>query len=237
MYLSDAIGNYNSLQVFFSKRKGDLNMTTAFTWSKALAEASADGDNPDGGLGASLPRHFYYGPTSYDRRYIFVQTYTYRIPLFRHSQYRFLQSSLGGWEISGITRVQTGPYSTVVGNVTGVTRRADYIGGDVNLPGDQRTKDRWFNTAAFASEPVGRLGNAGSNTILGPGLHLWDVSLRGEFHYGERARIQFRADSFNVMNHVNYRSLQVTVTTPSTFGSLTGSGPARNLQGGLSVDF
>ena len=237
MYLSDAIGNYNSLQVFFSKRKGDLNMTTAFTWSKALAEASADGDNPDGGLGASLPRHFYYGPTSYDRRYIFVQTYTYRIPLFRHSQYRFLKSSLGGWEISGITRAQTGPYSTVVGNVTGVTRRADYIGGDVNLPGDQRTKDRWFNTAAFASEPVGRLGNAGSNTILGPGLYLWDVSLRKEFHYGERARIQFRADSFNVMNHVNYRSLQVTVTTPSTFGSLTGSGPARNLQGGLRVDF
>jgi len=81
------------------------------------------------------------------------------------------------------------------------------------------------------------LGNAGSGTILGPGLYLWDVSLRKEFRIRERGRLQFRADSFNVMNHVNFRSLQVTTSTPSTFGSLTGSGPARNLQGGLRLDF
>ncbi|HJZ96740.1 MAG TPA: hypothetical protein VKE70_09530, partial [Candidatus Solibacter sp.] len=183
------------------------------------------------------PRHFYYGPTSYDRRYIFVQTYTYRIPLFRHSQYKLLKNSLGGWELSGITRAQSGGYNTVVGNVTGVTRRADYIGGDVTLPSDERTPNHWFNTAAFAGEPVNRLGNAGSNTIQGPGLYLWDVSLRKDVRIHERYKLQFRADSFNVMNHVNFRSLQVTVTTPNTFGSLTGSGPARNLQGGLRLDF
>ena len=236
MFLSDANGNYNSLQAFFSKRKGDLIMTTAFTWSKALAEASGDTDNPDGGLGASLPRHFYYGPTSYDRRYIFVQTYTYRIPLFRHSPVKALKGALGGWEISGITRAQSGGYSTVTGNVTGVTRRADYVGGDVILATDERNANHWFNTAAFAAEPASRLGNAGSGTILGPGLYLWDVSLRKEFRIRERYKLQFRADSFNVMNHVNFRSLQTTVTS-TNFGTLTGSGPARNLQGGLRLDF
>jgi hypothetical protein len=236
MYLSDANGNYNSLQAFFSKRRGDLVMTTSFTWGKALAEASADGDNPDGGLGASLPRRFYYGPTSYDRRFIFVQTYTYRIPLFRHSAFKVLKGALGGWELSGITRAQSGGYNTVTGNVTGVTRRADYIGGSVDLPSDQRGADKWFNTAAFAAEPAGRLGNAGSGTIQGPGLYLWDVSLRKQFSIREKYKLQFRADSFNVMNHVNFRSLQTTVTS-SNFGTLTGSGPARNLQGGLRLDF
>ena len=237
MFLTDANGNYNSLQAFFSKRRGDLIMTTAFTWGKALAEASGDTDNPDGGLGFTIPRHFYYGPTSYDRRFIFVQTYTYRIPLFRHSQYKVLKGSLGGWELSGITRAQSGGYNTISGNVTGVTRRADYIGGDVNLASDERTPNHWFNTAAFAAEPVSRLGNAGSNTVQGPGLYLWDVSIRKQFSIRERYKLQFRADSFNVMNHVNFRSLQTTVTTANTFGSLTGSGPARNLQGGLRLDF
>jgi hypothetical protein len=237
MFLSDANGNYNSLQVFFSKRRGDLNLTTAYTWSHALADNSGDTDNLDGGLGATLSRHYFYGPTNYDRRHIFVQTYTYRIPLFRRSQYKLLKNGLGGWELSGITRAQSGSWNTVVGNVTGVTRRADYIGGSVNLPSDQRNANHWFNTAAFAAEGVGALGNAGSGTILGPGLYLWDVSLRKEFHVRERYKLQFRADSFNVMNHVNFRSLQVTVTTPSTFGSLTGSGPARNLQGSLRLDF
>jgi hypothetical protein len=237
MFLSDANGNYNSLQAFFSKRRGDLVMTTAFTWSKALAEASGDTDNPDGGLGATLPRRFYYGPTSYDRRYIFVQTYTYRIPLFRHSPYKVLKGALGGWELSGITRAQSGGYNTIVGNVTGVTRRADYVGGDVTLPTDQRNANHWFNTSAFATEPVSRLGNAGSATVEGPGLYIWDVSVRKQFSIHERYKLQFRADSFNIMNHVNFRSLQVTTTTASSFGSLTGSGPARNLQGGLRLDF
>src|ERR1043165_8025716 len=86
------------------------------------------------------------------------------------------------------------------------------------------------------SAPARRLGNAGSGTILGPGLYLWDVSLRKEFRIRERYKLQFRADSFNVMNHVNFRSLQTTVTS-TNFGTLTGSGPARNLQGGLRLDF
>jgi hypothetical protein len=236
MYLSDANGNYNSLQAFFSKRRGDLNMTTAYTWSHALADASADGDNGDGGLAATLSRHYFYGPTSYDRRHIFVQTYTYRIPLFRHSGMRLLKNSLGGWEISGITRAQSGQYYTPVGSATGVTRRADYIGGTVRLSSDQRSANKWFNIAAFATESSSALGSAGVGTILGPGLYLWDVSMRKEFKVRERGRLQFRADAFNVMNHVNFRSLQVT-TSSSGFGSLTGSGPARNLQGGARFDF
>jgi len=56
---------------------------------------------------------------------------------------------------------------------------------------------------------------------------------------GERhpVRIQFRADAFNLMNHANFRSLQTTTSNATSFGALTGSGPARNLQGGLRLSF
>ena len=136
--------------------------------------------------------------------------------------------------MSGITRAQSGQRYTAVGSATGLTRRADYIGGDVALPTDERGADHWFNTAAFKTAPTTALGNAGVGMILGPGLYIWDTSIRKEFAWGESKyrRIQFRADAFNVMNHVNFRSLQVT-TSSSNFGTLTGSGPARNLQGEL----
>jgi hypothetical protein len=107
----------------------------------------------------------------------------------------------------------------------------------VSLPSDQRNPNNWFNKAAFATPAVDQLGTAGVGTIEGPGLYLWDLSVRKEFHVGERRRMQFRADAFNMMNHANFRSLQTTVTTTSNYATVTGSGPARNLQGGIRFDF
>ncbi len=235
MYLSDANSNYNSLQTFFSKRKGGQIITVSYTWSHALADASADGDNPDSGLGYTN-RHYFYGPTSFDRRHVFVATYTYTMPFFRHRR-DYLNRAFGGWDLSGITRAQSGPHLTVTGSSTGVTRRADYIGGEVTLPTDQRGPDHWFNTAAFRTASVTSLGNAGVGYVVAPGLYLWDVSLRKEFKFGEsQRRLQFRADSFNIMNHANFRSLQVT-TSGANFGTVTGSGPARNIQGELRFSF
>jgi hypothetical protein len=235
MYLSDANGNYNAMQAFISRRRGNFNVTGSYTWSHSLADASADGDNPDSGLGYTN-RHFFYGPTTFDRRHIFNVTYTYRLPFLRGR--RGFLGALGGWEVSGITRAQSGQHYTPTGSSTGVTRRADYVGGEVTLSTDQRGADHWFNTAAFKTASGTALGTAGVGTIVGPGLYLWDFSARKDFRLGERGgrRLQFRADAFNVMNHVNFRSLQTT-TSSSNFGTLTGSGPARNLQGGLRLTF
>jgi hypothetical protein len=233
--MSNANGIYNPLQTTFSKRRGKLTPTVSYTWSKTLADASGNGDNPDSGI-EYTNRHFFHGPTTYDRRHIFVVTYTYRLPVLRNSS-RFLRMPLGGWELSGITRAQSGGYATPTASATGITRRADYIGGEVSLPSSERGANNWFNKAAFAAPSTTTLGNAGVGIIQGPGLYLWDISIRKEFRISEFKRIQFRADSFNLMNHANFRSLQVTQTTTNTFSTLTGSGPARNLQGGLRFDF
>ncbi len=234
MFLSDANSSYNSLQTYLTRRKGNLILTVSHTWSHAIADASSDTENADSGL-EYTNRRFFRGSTTYDRRHIFVTTYTYRIPFLR-TRRGFLGNAFGRWEISGITRRQAGPALTPVGSATGVTRRADYIGGEVSLPSSERGPNRWFNTAAFRTAPNDQLGTAGVGIIRGPGLYLWDVSLRKEFRIHEGWRLQFRADAFNLMNHVNFRSLNVT-TTSADFGTVSAAGPSRNLQFSARITF
>ncbi len=233
-YLSDAAGNYNALQTYLTKRKGNLSLTVSYTWSKALTEASAYNSADDSAdLGN---RHYNYGPASFDRRQVFVSTYTYRIPLARHSG-ALLRGAFSGWEISGVTRVQTGALLTPTGSATGITRRSSYNGQVVALPGDQRGPDHWFNTAAFTNAPVDQLGNAGVGTVVGPGWQNWDLSLRKVFRLREgKWTARFTADTFNAMNHVNFDAPNVS-TSSTSLGTISSSQPARNIQFGVRLGF
>jgi hypothetical protein len=239
MFMSDANSNYNALQTYLTRRKGNAVFTVSYTWSHALTDAPAYDSQFDSGL-EYQSRHYNYGPSSNDRRHIFVATYTYRIPFLR-DRHGFL-GGLGRWELSGIFRKQSGAPLTPVGSASGVTRRADYIGGPVDLPADQRTPNHYFNTAAFQTAANTRLGNAGVGIIEGPGLVTTDVSLRKEFVVRRAARsdsnwrLKVQADAFNIPNHPNFRSLDVT-TSNSTFGSFSACGPARNFQLGLKFNF
>ena len=234
MFLSDANANYNSLQTFLSKRKGRLILTVSHTWSHALADSSGDTDNQDSGIGYAN-RRFFYGPPSFDRRHALVTTYTFRLPLLSRRR-GLLGGAFGRWEISGVTRAQSGSHLTPVGSATGVTRRADYVGEPVALPSGERTPNRWFNPAAFRTASSTALGNAGVGTIVGPGLYLWDVTLRKVFRLHEAWNLRFEANAFNLMNHPNFRSLSVT-TTSADYGSFTACGPARQIQAGVRIQF
>jgi hypothetical protein len=182
-------------------------------------------------------RHYSYGPADYDRRHIFFATYTYRLPIFRTAR-GFTGAALARWEISGITRFQSGPYLTPVGSssIPG-TRRAEYLGGPVALPSDQRNANEWFNIAAFSNAPATALGNAGVGIIEGSGWENWDFSLRKVFAIRERLSLRFAAETFNAFNHVNLDAPAVTTSTTSTFGSVSTSQPARNIQFGLHLVF
>ena len=61
-----------------------------------------------------------------------------------------------------------------------------------------------FNTCAFVTDTVvGTYGNERRNQVLGPGLQTWDLSLFKNFLIREQMRVEFRAEFFNVWNHVN----------------------------------
>lgn len=186
------VPNINALHAYVTKRRGNTVFTLSYTWSKALTEANSYNDGGDAAEKSS--RHFNYGPASFDRRQLFVGTYTYRIPLFRGSK-GVVGGTFKGWELSGITRVQTGGFLTPTGSSTGITRRSQYTGGDVALSSDLRCVDHWFNTTAFTNAPTDAIGNAGVGVIQGPGWRNWDLSLRKVFRIREGWSLRFQADA------------------------------------------
>ena len=230
--LSDANSNYNGMQLYAAKRKGNLELTVSYTWSKALTDTSGNGDTVDVGEDP-FNRRSNYGLATFDRRHIFVTTYDYLLPFF--SKMKGVGGAvLSGWEISGITRYQSGAYFTVTGNTAIGTRRADYLGGPVLLaePGP----NGWINPAAFAAAPPTRRGNSGVGNVQGPNLQTWDFSLRKQFSISERFNLRFQADMFNAFNRANLRA-PATVITTGGFGTIGAAGPARNIQFGLKLNF
>ena len=230
--LSDANSNYNGLQLYAAKRKGNLELTASYTWSKALTDTSANGDVVDVGEDP-FNRRSNHGLATFDRRHIFVTTYDYQIPFFSKME-GIGGAILSGWEISGITRYQSGAYFTVTGNTAIGARRADYVGGPVLL--ENPGPNGWINPAAFAPAPPTRRGNSGVGMVQGPNLQTWDFSMRKQFRISERFNLRFQADMFNAFNRANFRA-PATVVTTAGFGTIGAAGPARNIQFGLKLNF
>ncbi len=228
MRLSDSESTYNSLQLYGTKRKGALTFTVSYTLGKALTDASGNGDNPED----PFNRGYSWGPASFDRRHAFVSTYTYRLP-FLLDRGDMLETALGGWEVSGKTRYQSGQYLTVQGNTLGIGRRADYLGGDVKGP---RTEAQWFNTAAFGNPPEDRRGNAEVGQVEGPTFHQWDLSFRKNFRFGGRYRVSPQFDIFNLFNRVNFNNPNTSVIS-GAYGTISGANPSRQMQIGIRLDF
>jgi hypothetical protein len=141
----------------------------------------------------------------------------------------------GGWQLSGVVRLQTGPYLTVTGNTATGTRRADYIGGSL-IPSGVQDVNNWINKAAFAAAPNGRWGTSGVGLIEGPGLQSYDLSLAKNFQVSERANLRFQSEFFNAFNIANFNTPNTTVTS-SAFGTISSAYPARNIQLSLKLTF
>jgi hypothetical protein len=231
MRLSDSTSNYHGMQLFAAKRTGRFRSTFSYTFSKVLTDASGFNDNPED----AFNRDYNYGPATFDRRHIFAATYTYTIPTpFRSNG--FARGLLGGFELSGITRLQSGAYFTVVGNTSIGSRRADYLGGPVLLPNGERSQGAWINRAAFAAAPDTRRGTAGVGIVEGPGSQVWDFSFRRRIGLTEKVKLQLQADIFNAFNRTNFRDMEVNLAN-AAFGTLTAASQPRTIQLGMKLTF
>jgi hypothetical protein len=79
------------------------------------------------------------------------------------------------------------------------TQWPNRIGSGV-LPKSERTINRWFDASAFVNPGLYTFGNSGRNILFGPGTRQIDFSLFKSFPIGEARRLDFRAESFNIMN-------------------------------------
>ncbi len=103
----------------------------------------------------------------------------------------------------------------------------------------QRRAALWFNTSCFAPTPQGavRPGNAGRYTVQGPGFFNLDASLIKNFSITERARLQFRAESFNTFNWVNPNGFASANNTSTVFGEINSFRAPRRVQLALKLIF
>ncbi len=235
--------NYNSLQVSASRRMSrGFSYGLSYTFSKTMdsfgGSTPQDSFNPKADIGLSTVH----------RANVLTVNYIYSLPFFEKSQNRPLRAALGGWEVSGVTSLQSGaPVSVTVpsdvARIGGASVRASVI-GDPKLSGGERTPARWFRTEAFLNPALmtpGVFGNGGRNNLIGPGFHTWDVSLLKTFAVNERTKLQFRAESFNLFNHTNFTGIGTTVRLDAAgnptggFGSVNAAGPGRVLSLGLKL--
>jgi len=108
---------------------------------------------------------------------------------------------------------------------TGINSRPDsVVGQKANLPRDQRTWQRWFNTAAFAPAPFGRFGTSPrTNAVRLPGIANGDLSVNKTFRLAEGRLLEFRTEIFNLTNHFNPDPSTLDRNIRSaTFGSIGG---------------
>jgi hypothetical protein len=194
-----------------------------------------------------------YGPAAWDVPHRFVATYLYDIPFFRTSTNSALRHTVGGWQISGLTTIQSGtPINITMGgdraNI-GISnlQRPNLVGAVPSLncePNSAGTTDvarrqlvNCFDRSAFALPPMFTFGDAPRNLLRGPRSVVTDLSLMKNFPLGGSAQFQFRAELFNVFNTVNYGNPNAVFTDTAAFGRITSAGSMRQVQLGGRVVF
>jgi len=207
--------NYNSLQANVTKRfSGGLAFTAAYTFSKSLDYGAGlqpflNNNNPFAN----------YGPSNFDRTHIFTLTHNWRLPFgagTAHLNKGVLAHVLGPWELDGILRTATGePFtptaSAALCQCPGNTATADVI------PGPTLTGVNVFPTylgffafpysiptITFTQPAAGMFGNIGRNAVRGPGFTNYDLALSRSFMFREAARIDLRAEAYNITNSPHF---------------------------------
>lgn len=231
-YEWDANSRYESLQAKLTKRLAyGLSFLAAFTYGKSTDDAGSNGGNAASNqynlLGTA------WGLSNFDVRYRFVISPVFELPFGKGKPYLTdgIGSKIaGGWQVSFLFQAQTGTplTATFSGNYsnTGDTlARPNVLGNPNNGP---KTPAEFFNTAAFERTPISAnkpgalysFGNEGRNVIEGPGLVTLDISLVRNFQIREWLKMQFRAESFDSLNHPIFNVPNITADS-AAFGTIS----------------
>ncbi len=180
------------------------------------------------------------GPALFDARHRFVLSFGYELPRLTDRS-PIVRVLAGGWQLNGIYQVQTGfPLTVTQGTVLDIrfmTSRPDMTCDANDGP---RTTAQYFNTTCFAALSLAqtgeRPGNAGRNTVRGPGFQRTDLSLFKNFDLGRRHRVQARIEAFNILNQPRFGQPNGVFGT-APFGQITTADDGRIIQLGLKYSF
>jgi hypothetical protein len=227
---------YNSGSLTVRRRLSrQMFVRAAYVYGKSLDESSNTGGSVIQGFpNAQDSRNLRseYGRSDFDVGHAFSASFIWQQTGWRNRLAR-------DWQIAGTTTAYTGaPFTPKVANydvTTGGAARPDRVTkGTLDNP----TPDQWFNRGAFPVVPVGasRFGDSGRNVLDGPGTAGLNLSLSRRFKLGESRAVQFRWESFNVLNHANFNMPQTQVDVLSG-ATINAAKAPRQMQLGLRVEF
>lgn len=250
---------YNALELSLQGRvKRQLHLQASFTWSKSIDTSSGSVASDAFSNSISNPPFFDIGRSrglsDFNVGKIFVLSSTWQVPDIAAA--RVVRPFVNGWQLNGIFHVGTGnPYTATFGSngdplgSGGLQDYPDRLTGSgcqslVN-PGNIKN---YVKTQCFAvPTPHNRMGNAGRNIIIGPGITTLDASLFKAIRFPgqpERLNVQFRTEVFNALNHPNFAlpsNTDVFDATGQPVGSaglLTATSTAsREIQFGLKLNW
>jgi hypothetical protein len=233
---ADSIMHALTLRLRRRLTKG-LAMGATYTLSRSIDDASSVAGG--GGTVAQNDRDLAAerGLSSFDQRHRFAGDFTIELPFGANK--RWLNSgaaaaALGNWTLNGNATLASGtPFTArVLGSISDVsggvngTLRANYNGQPISIT--DPTSAAFFNTAVFSIPAPGTFGNAGRNTIIGPGTSSMNLGLTKNITFDTRGlSIQLLAS--NVFNTVQFASIDTVVNSP-TFGQVTSVRPMRRMQ-------
>ncbi|MEZ5354752.1 MAG: TonB-dependent receptor [Bryobacteraceae bacterium] len=210
---------YHSLQTAIEKRmSGGLTFQASWTYSKFM-EATNYLNDTDSYLEKVI--------SSQDYTHRFVLSGIYELPFGRGKKWlsnmgAAPQLLFGGWQFQGWFEGQTGD-ALGFGN-------AIFTGDlhDIEIPVSQRSELRWFNVdAGFNRDNRQALANnirglnSRFNGVRADGINNFDLSMFKNVRIKERATAQFRMESFNSLNHVQFGAPN-TNPVNAAFGAITG---------------
>jgi hypothetical protein len=246
-----ARSRYNGLQIEATRRMVDgFAFGVAYTYSKSEDNASGRRERAYNALD---DRNF-WGPSGFDTRHVMVIHYIYELPFLRDRS-NLTGKLLGGWQVSGVTQLQTGTPITIgtSDDFAGIGR-ADFVpwnfSGDPFLSKSDRNfadaagdGNFYFRTTNADGSPIftqpgqGTFGNQTRNQLLhNPGLQVWNLALFKDFAITEGQRFQVRAEAFNLPNHPNWGGA-TTNPRSASFGQVTSKSGNRNVQISLRYSF
>jgi hypothetical protein len=238
------VANFESLTVSLQKQAAHgLTFLTGYRWSRCMDE-SEEGFFDTDAYSTPNPSND-YGPCTFNVTNQFKGSVVWDLPS-THFGWAFTNEVLSNWQVNGILTLRSGEPFSVLSGVDNSTSgigldRADLI-GNPHLPSGRShaaTAKEYFNTAAFAENALGTYGDTRRDFIVGPGYEDLDFAVARTFKLPigpEVQSLQFRAESFNLANRVNFANPTATVSSKAD-GRITTATDPRILQFALKYSF
>ncbi|MGB8832240.1 MAG: carboxypeptidase regulatory-like domain-containing protein, partial [Candidatus Sulfotelmatobacter sp.] len=256
--------NYNALEVGENHKVAHgLYFDANYTLARNLADNQGDTPTAFAGevnYGIPIANRFDirsdYGNVEGARRNRFLLTGLYQLPIGQGRTFMntggWMNAVLGGWEMTTVTLLETGPWLTP--SISGAYDQSntDVVNRGAFLRPDQvstnyyqgQSRARYFSPNAFAPTPAGagRFGNAGVGILQGPGTAAVSFGLAKTFRVTEALKARFESTFTNVLNRTNFAPPATQIDVPATFGVLSAPQTAENAgnrtgQVALRLDF